>query len=395
MWLSLRTKINAPVFLLALVLSFAGCCYAGHQCALRHPFKNFRHFYPALSSETYFYPTISQMVSLAKESLDQGKTVIIVGGNSVAEGRGQGKDLWTDNLQNKVGSNYKILNFAQAGMPAFSGPYIAFLSLSATYKKVVYIAVTEGLYVNLPDNPFNGYPYWLDAQYKHLLPDFPQLEENMEAPRQDFSSSVKQVREEHQIRSFLDSIFYFQDLWTSIGYNSIFTVWTKDTAATFWRPRKDYPDHDFSPIPIENRFVHLKLEFEKDRMTNLFKYFFDRDKLTYKWQTSQENLHAIEKLMRVVVPEQLRSRVLIATVRNCPYIVKRALNENEQDFVTKQCELNYTLWTKVGCRALDAGSDYEDKDYLDGCHLSGSGGDKLANSIATEIPGLLKESSHE
>src|SRR5581483_9119441 len=64
----------------------------------------------------------------------------------------------------------------------------------------------------------------------------------------------KSAREETQLRSRLDSILYFSDLWTTVGYQKFFTVWNSNTRDGFTKPRRKFPDPDMDPPPVESRF---------------------------------------------------------------------------------------------------------------------------------------------
>ncbi len=390
MWQSLRARINAPVFLIALVCGFTACCFAGHYCAENPPFQNFRRFYQPLSAETYFYPTISQMVSLAKQSLDSNKKLVIVGGNSVAMGRGQGKDLWTEKLQEILGPQYKVLNFAQVGMPVFTGPYIAFWCLAEKYKNVCYVGVGDDLFVNNLETPFEGYPYWEDAYFKRLLPTSVWWqEESMHERHSKDKASLREATEERKIGALLDAVFYFRDLWTTVGYKYFFTVWTPKTASTFLKPRIDYPDEDPPPYPVETRLNTLDLVQEHNLATANFKVFFERKKIDNELQLSAENLQWVYLTAQDTVPMPLRSRVLYVHVNRNPQLLSKAFSAEELVGLNKIAEASSKIYSRVGCRALLAGKDYEPQDYLDGCHLSGSGGAKLAASVSSRIKELL------
>ncbi|MBI2812348.1 MAG: hypothetical protein HYX67_16175 [Candidatus Melainabacteria bacterium] len=329
------------------------------------------------------------MVSMAKQSLNANKILIIVGGNSVAMGRGQGKDLWTETLQRKLGPKYKVLNLAQSGMPAFTGPYIAFLTLYEKYKNVCYVAVGQDLYVNYLDEPFQGYPYWWDAYFKGLLPNVWQLAMFMNERHLDDTSSQREETAEIKIESFLDSMFYFEDLWSTIGYKSFFTVWTAPTAATFLKPRIDYEDVDPPPPPVEIRFTSLNFPMEHNETTQFLEPVLEHDKTTHKLQLSKSYLDFFKQAMQATVPEQARSRVLLLRVRENPAIAKQALSEDELDCMDRASEVNQKMWKKIGCRVLLVGKDYGPEDYLDGNHLSGSGGAKLAEAVSVKIGELI------
>jgi len=382
MWLKLRERINASAFLICVLVGFATCSYAGHKCAQHNPFINFRRFHRLLNAETYFYPTVSQMVALAKESLDKGEKVVIVGGNSIAMGKGQGKDLWTENLQRRLGPDYKVLNFAQSLMPPLSGPYLAFLSLTQKYNFVFYVAVAEYCSVNDVEEPYQGYPYWWDAYYKKLLPPVPSIE-NWISERALLTRD-KQASDECKLGAYLDSLFYFRDLWTTVGYKYFFTVWTPGTAANFWEPRQLVPDYDPPVLPIAARFYNFNPEIDKPRLKARFNWIY-QETAPEQWQLSEDNLFMLKNAMSAQIPTEVRPKMLIIGVRDCPYYVRQDLTQKEQQQLIRTAKQSTKLWRDFGCRAIEAGGDYVDEDFIDDCHLSATGGVKLAKSVAEEL----------
>jgi hypothetical protein len=319
------------------------------------------------------------MVSLAKHHLQKDKKLVIIGGNSLAMGIGQGKDLWSEKLQNKLGSNYSVLNMGQSGMPAFCGPFIAFLSLAQANENVIYVGFAEPLWFAFLETPFNGYPYWWDAYYKGLIPDYPYLTGMLNYRLDNTSEAEKLQQRDAMLQAYLDSIFYFEDLWTTIGYKSFFTVWTPYAGNTFFKPRKDYPDVDLPPIPLEHRFERVDADSERQRMIFRQRDMFENGKpIPYK-------IKGFKLSALATVPESLRARVLLVEVRNNPVIMNRLLSNDEIALADNASELNQKIWAETGCRSVFIGKGYIAEDYLDDRHLSGLGAEKLASTIAEQI----------
>jgi hypothetical protein len=384
-WLRLRVLLIPKLFLAGIVVGFAACCIAGRYCAANNPFEGFHRLYRPLSAETFFYITVSQMVSLLKQNLATGRVVVIVAGDSVAEGRGQGKELWSDKLQAQLGSAYQVVNLAQAGMPAFTGPYLAFLNLAPKNQNLYYVGFTQPLYVNAVEYPFQGYPYWWDAYFKGLIPFYPRLSETVADRLQHEPPAIKEETEEAKIGSYLDSLFYFQDLWTTVAYKMFFTVWTKHTAQSFMMPRKEYPDQDDPPLPVELRMGATDFQTEKTEITRLFPYIFTHNTAGDKLEISRQYIIYLKRMISDTVPEQLRSQMLIVQVRTNPEVSKKVLRANEQNGLYEASQLSETIFKEVGIEATFEGKGYRLEDYLDGRHLSASGGEKLSAALAKKI----------
>ncbi|MBI2812349.1 MAG: hypothetical protein HYX67_16180 [Candidatus Melainabacteria bacterium] len=213
------------------------------------------------------------------------------------------------------------------------------------------------------------------------------MHKSIDERHSDDTDSALEATNEFKIASFLDSIFYFRDLWTTIGYKSFFTVWTAKTSATFLKPRIDYADVDEPPGPVETRFKTLDLVVEHAQATKFFDGVLKPDKTTNKLELFQPHLAWFQETAKSTVPEAVRSQFLIVHVRENPVILKKCLSEDELQGLDKVSETAVSLWRKAGCRALFVGKDFEPEDYLDGCHLSGSGGAKLAEAVSLNIAG--------
>jgi lysophospholipase L1-like esterase len=85
------------------------------------------------------------------------------------------------------------------------------------------------------------------------------------------------------------------------------------------------------------------------------------------------------------VPEQLRSQMLIVQVRTNPEVSKKVLRANEQNGLYEASQLSETIFKEVGIEATFEGKGYRLEDYLDGRHLSASGGEKLSAALAKKI----------
>src|SRR6187200_2255023 len=100
-----RRRLLAPdrrqaiAFLLAFFLGLGGLALAGRAAASVNQFDRFVRFHRFLNPETFFYPTASEVVALARASAGPDQTIVIVGGNSIVYGAGQGADrIWTAEL---------------------------------------------------------------------------------------------------------------------------------------------------------------------------------------------------------------------------------------------------------------------------------------------------------
>src|SRR5437773_5728158 len=134
-----RVIVPGPL-LVGVVVTFLGCCAAGHYLAYRNVYERVERFHWMISPENLHYPSASQVAALARSRLLPDRVAVIVGGSSINHGVGQRlEEVWTQKLQADLGDRYRVINLAMRGAYAseFGGPVVE--ALSAEYKKLIYI----------------------------------------------------------------------------------------------------------------------------------------------------------------------------------------------------------------------------------------------------------------
>ncbi len=382
-WTRLRDSVRPPIFFLGVCFGFLCCCAAGKTAAGSNPYLHFRRFYAALNPESDYFATVSQLIAIAKEPLVQGKTLVIIGGNSVGFGVGESEQLWSDQLQLKLGPSFAVCNFAMNGnYSPLGGPYLAFLSLSRFYQKIYYVTFSRPGCQDDIDGSFCGYSYYWDARYKGLLPSMEIQEKNIDLRNVGLTSADRAKLDETLIGAYLDSYFYFRDLWTTIAYNSICTIWTKETSANFLLPRRLYRDVD-PPINLAapERFAHLDQPSAVEHIRFLFPSLFGKaENMPDKIPDSPFKV-ILETQILSSIPKNLRGRIFQVDVKCCPYFLNK-LSSRERREYDLIADFNRTIWLKAGCHQIEVGSNYRDDDYIDAFHLSPAGGVKLAKTVA-------------
>jgi hypothetical protein len=242
----LLERILAPRPLLAgVVFSFLGCCVLGRILSRQNQYTDFTRFHSYISPQTQYFPTASQVRSLARASLDHEKVAVVVGGNSILQGVGQrATELWTKRLQELLGSDYRVINLAQArAQPAEFGGVMAEV-LSGDHHKVIYITdlgSSTGL-GNLQGWTYH-YFFW-DAYFKKLLPHDPAREHELREFTVKRTGISKRSYTELQLGRRIDASLFFLDLWTSCTLNSLGTVWVPLPSGCFTRARQALADPD-------------------------------------------------------------------------------------------------------------------------------------------------------
>jgi hypothetical protein len=103
-------------WLAGIAVAMALLAVAGQRSAEKNFHPNFTRFHRDLAPDTRYYPTVREMMAIAREKAAGGKILVIVGGNSILYGVGQPAGrVWTERLQRELGPAYAVVNFAMRG----------------------------------------------------------------------------------------------------------------------------------------------------------------------------------------------------------------------------------------------------------------------------------------
>jgi hypothetical protein len=325
-------------------------------------------------------------VAIACSQTSNDQILVVIGGDSVFNGCGQPEQkLWTKRLQTILGPRYAVVNFAFRGGSPDTGAIVAATILAKKHKRLLYVASTWPEYYAYPKFSNFEYLYW-DAFYKHIL-DRNSAWEQFERSRVEHSKGKeKSVREEVKLQNSLDSIFYFDDLWTTIGYQKFFTVWNSFTREGFTKPRRKLPDPDTDPPPVESRFPLRPEEIHYVKHAALR---FVETEEHGRWRSKAGAWNYFDQVIRTPSTD-MRARSLIVLMRVCPlYLSKLTEKERQADEFTY--DLCAQKWCSAGYHSTVVGSNFVPADYFDPRHLAAAGGDKLAPIMADQIEALAQE----
>lgn len=389
-------RLVAPAPLLAgAVLAFVACCVLGRVLSRLNQYKYFTRFHFALDPRSQFYPTASQVLALARARFQPNKVAVIVGGNSVLNGIGQlpGR-LWTRELQNLLGDGYTVLNL---GMPA-AHPYefgeVVAEMLATDQKKLIYVTdVGISMCLGDPDGYLYRYFYW-DAYFKGLLPSAPEREACLAAQEADRQAKGNDgIRELIQGRR-LDSLLFFQDLWTTCGLKSFSTIWGPVLGGYATTPRQDILDWGEQWRPPEKRYPPAEdapnLQLVRGYLGGLGGQVFSMPLppgARPKGLSVTAAASPLAQTFRDCFPEPFRSRSVVLVLSESPYYVDRLENAVKGDYRWR-LERAAEVLEGAGFAALAVGNDFTADDFSDRLHLSDEGGRKLAHKVAPKVRAL-------
>jgi len=342
--------------------------------------QDFARFHNHINFLSLHYPTAKQTLAIAREHMNNGQILVIVGGNSVLHGSYlSDQQVWTKHLQLLLGDRYCVLNFALPGMsPTEFGALVADL-ICRQYERVIFVTYSwpgaTGV-VGEADGRTLRYFYW-DAYHKGLIDPDAARDARIELLTKWRAKDAN--HRELVLRSRIDSYLYCQDLWTTFSYSCRSTIWTPMTSSTFTRPRKQYQDLKVS-IPAQ---YHYLPENEQAGMQLV------RNSVSRHW-TGDPAASPLAESIRYCLPTHLRPRSLVLIAHHSPRFVHR-LTASEQQAYHAMFPETIEAVASTGCQACELGRGYTELDYIDQVHSSSDGAVKMAAEVTPRVQELARQ----
>ncbi len=369
--------------LFGVVVGFVACCVAGRVAAHQQPFENFVRFHAHISPETHFYPSFSQVLNLARQQVQPGKIMVVVGGNSVLHGFGQREShVWTRHLQELLGEQYVVLNLAIRGSDPFEFGGLVAEKLASEGVPLVFVTTALDGNMNAgASGEWEGRIYqsfFWDAWGKGLLPSDERRDQWLsdEISWKDYHGTN---RRELRYRALVDGAAYAGDLWNSVAYRYLCSVYTPLKNQRFWEAHKNIPDPDpGSRLPLEcyNREADIPA-FHKVILAWIHTRVADD-------LVNGVGDDVLAKLYRKFVPTALQHRTLFVFRSEGVYFLERLPLAEQERYRVVLHRLPQALDSE-DFRVRVVGENYTVNDYVDRSHFSEQGGRKLATDLAPSI----------
>lgn len=379
-------KFFSPIAVcLGAVAGFLACCMLGHSTTHKNFYKNYFRLHPYLEQETSYYPTASQLVTIARNQCppSSGKTLVIIGGNSVLNGSGQKHDeLWSRVLQEELGDSYRVVNFSAPGAGIVDNGGVIFECLAREYPQALFVTNTEPGYFPAGNHSAYSYLFW-DAYYKGLLSADAHRAARLSG--ETTSASERELKLGRQLNSKL----YFNDLWTFVAYRYVSTVWTSWLKGRSFEPRRNLRDwYDKRPrVMAEESEFQKMLPGHLDALRHRKALQADRfaQDADGKWMQTDESLRQDESQIADLLPEPLQRRSLVVLTPYNPWFLEH-LTDAERSRVEISFSNSAALLQKAGFHALSTyDHGFVPEDFGDTVHLSPAGGRLLAHLVADSI----------
>jgi hypothetical protein len=377
-----HAKLKALACLLAIPLGFAVAVWLGREAETYAKPDKFVRFHQEIAPESLFYPPFSTLENLALARWSPGRTLVIIGGNSILNGVGQSeKNLWSRRLQEELGEPYVVVNLSFRGaLPCEAGALVA-ESLIKRGLPVVLIANTAPATVGRVAGGAYGYLYYQALARDRLIPH-PAREAELAAWEATATPSVREQQAELRRSAAFDAWFHCQAWWHHVGYRYGFGTWTPVTRDHFWRPRDTRVDDSPDARPLAERFRDQP-EAEL-AITRSFSAGLAESTGPTTWRPYAPHARLTGDLIDAMFPPAVRARTIMLLNQNAPYYRSRLTTpeRTRDDFVFATYE---QLWRDRGIACHSIGANFTDEDYADRTHLAPSGGRKLAHLVANYI----------
>src|SRR2546421_7177941 len=251
-------KLLAFPYFLGCGLGLLILSWAGGEVQTSRIAREFVRFHQSINVETDYFPTARQVRTIIEQSRQATpKVFVIVGGSSVLHGSGQPADLvWTRFLQEELGPDYQVINFAQRSGSAADFGNIAAELLLLQSRPVIFVG--DASIVN----------YALPLQisfYRHIIFDAWHRGYLLPWPPRDRLLSEAAWRGPKELRapalgSILDAALNFNDLWNFVGYEFANSNWNWLLNSTSFEPRSRFQDIG----PTVEQFASMRYSWDVD-----------------------------------------------------------------------------------------------------------------------------------
>jgi hypothetical protein len=382
-----RSALFRPrTFLAGLLAGLALCSAVGRFVAGRGFHDDFARFHVYISPEGQYYPTLDEMCGIVRMRCRPDQVLVIVGGNSIFNGVGQPVEkLWTSELQRVLGDGYCVVNLAFRGAFCTDGAALVAEALRKEYPRQIYVANTSPFVQPLP---IGSQPYrylLLEAECRGLLERSGARQALINETRDALYTRGDWV--ELWAGAYLDWALRFRDLWNWVGYRYLFTIQNPITPhlpqALWARDRFTDTENDFEDTPLSLRFLPEYRDAEMAIVRGFSATYYSRD-AAGNWLMSPTFLRDFNRFAAGAFPQDLKARTLIMLSRNSPLYL-RQLTPDEMQREDICYRDGGKAWRDLGYAADEYGRDYDDSDFGDRTHLTGTGGRKLAAQVASDV----------
>jgi hypothetical protein len=390
-------RVQPKIFLTAVLLSLFACILLGRLVGNSGYLKDVRRLNHFLNPMFHFYPTATSLKAKALTGLRPGQTLVLIGGNSNFNGVSQtDSELWTLRLQEMLGDEFKVENFATMGSESLDLAGVVFRMVESEWPNTILVVNTytgtagtidgiEHLYEK--PAPF-AYFFW-DAYYKgHLSVDSHLRDKARRLQRAEYESSDS-LREMH-LGAAIDGLVYARDLWSYLDYDWFFSIWLANRNYAPFVARTGLVDLTESPPPLAQRIARSGMN--ESEIMHIVRAHFEgivfRNSEGKIVPVEEKSNHFIETHADLLSAKQKRKTLFCVLWPNPFYT--RKLNVDDRELINFAIPNGVNTLEKLGYRAISIGADFDDEDFETSFHYVASGGKKVAGVVAERVREMAK-----
>lgn len=358
------------------------------MASLTAGFNHFLRFFSYISPAIDYYPTANELLVTAKQNVSKDKILVLIGGSSIFRGDGQNSDdLWSVRLQELLGDKYTVLNYASngAGFASFGGA--AYRVLKEYYPKIIFVSTCS--YAEdkeIEGNYIYKYVFW-DAYYKGLF--HPNIFEQKQITQLRKKEMLSKEGMELHIISFLDSLFYFRNLWNWVTYHIGYTVWNNLVREGPFMARRKFIDIKYDNLALANEIGRKRFPEEVKMISNDAHLQQNVDLSAHRYTTIKEQ-QLRQQYADLFAPND-RANILCFFPTYNPRLIA-ALSSDDQKAYKILIKETGSIVESLGYNIMHNKNLVPD-DYVDLMHYLASGGNKIAERITPKIK-MMAEKNH-
>ncbi len=384
------TKIWRPRWLFAgIFLGLVAMSWLGRRAANSDYHPKFTRFFPAISPEASYYPTVGEMAAIVRARCRPDQVLVIVGGNSVLHGVWQPAEvMWTRKLQEQLGDRFVVLNFALRGATPTDGGAVVAEALRDEFPHQIYIAnekAATGIYP-LGSETYRAI-FWQAYFGGQLISDPARnvvVRETLLPPSRWASAF------EISGSSLLDRVLRFRDFWNRVAMEDLNTVASIYTPAPpgMFTPRKLFTDAepDGTALTLDERYLPVARAREMEILRATSGLFYEPT-AEGGWRMRESIRERIDHSYRIAFPAALHARTMLLIGRDSIFF-RQQLTPAEHARDEQAIADAVDMLRARGYAAIDYGEKFTAEDYADRTHLAPPGGEKLAATVAPAVRAL-------
>lgn len=395
----LKLFARPKIFIVGVCLGILLCSFAGRRIAAESHYENFVRIGGAHSTGTAFFVTASQISALIRKTCRHDQILVLAGGSSVIMGSGQPiRYLWTKKLQEKLGPEYCVFNLAT---PAGGLAGYASVSMEMVGKefKNAFLVSDSNIPPFDPDGMIWYKHFFWDAYYKGLLKNSPVNYSDERISRINEThfradSKTKARIEQLKIGMWLDSLLYFNDLWSFVHYTIGQTIYDPLAGPYNWKPRRNGADYDYEVNEEQVRTLQHYPAPDSPQFAGEFNvvrsfrgpYF---ETMSGKQLISEKVMMDTDRFIHNYPLTDVAGQIVIAIIPESSYYRMRLPENDQRDYVELRKRFAKT-WEHNGYNTVVM-DELGPEDYGDRVHIDTFGGWKLAEKVSETIRALAEK----